>query len=226
MSDKSQMAVAAFLTICFIFFLYNITKKKPQMDNSKKLDENYWQNRYHTNETQWDTAGITTPLQAYIDQLPCQDIRVLVPGAGNGYEAEYLFNKGFDVTVIDMARTPLQNLKSRCPAFPDDKLVHGDFFDHEGRYNLILEQTFFCALPPALRPQYALKMHELLLPDGILAGVLFDLPAHKAGPPFGGTLSEYKSCFAALFEFKHFERCYNSIKPRAGKEFFIELERV
>ena len=54
------------------------------------------------------------------------------------------------------------------------KVLHGDFFDHAGVYNLIIEQTFFCALDPSLRGSYVEKMHSLLADGGKIAGVLFD----------------------------------------------------
>ncbi len=104
------------------------------------------------------------------------------------------------------------------------RLVTGDFFQYEGPFDLILEQTFFCALSPALRKDYALKMHELLTPGGKLAGVLFDKD-FGGGPPFGGYAEEYRALFEPLFRIRTLAPCYNSIPPRAGTEVFILLEK-
>ena len=54
------------------------------------LNSNYWQTRYLNAETGWDLGKVSPPLQAYIDQLSSQNLKILIPGAGNAYEAEYL----------------------------------------------------------------------------------------------------------------------------------------
>ena len=50
----------------------------------------YWINRYKEERTGWDIGYPSTPLKEYIDQLQDKNLRILIPGAGNGYEAEYL----------------------------------------------------------------------------------------------------------------------------------------
>ncbi len=193
----------------------------------KKLDTTYWRERYLSQEIGWDVGGITTPLKGYFDQLENKDIEILIPGCGNGYEAEYLLNNGFrNVWVIDLANEPLQNLKQRCPSFPDDHLILGDFFELEKQFDLIVEQTFFCALPPYLRSDYAKKMHQLLKPNGKLMGLLFNCTLNTDLPPFGGSADEYEEYFAPYFEFNVFDEAHNSIKPRAGRELFILLRKI
>lgn len=188
------------------------------------LTSTYWNNRYKDNTFGWDTGEITTPLKEYIDQLSNKELKILIPGAGNSYEAEYLFNHGFkQVHVLDFAEEPLKNIKKRCPDFPPEQLIKDDFFNHKGRYDLIIEQTFFCAIDPTLRSNYAEHMHELLNENGRLVGILFNTQFENPGPPFSGTKEEYEAYFKPYFEFKTFESCYNSIQPRAGRELFIHL---
>lgn len=190
------------------------------------FDKEYWTRRYLQDEIGWDAGTITAPLKEYADQLKDKNIAILIPGAGNGHEAEYLFNNGFtNIDVIDISAAPLQNIKKRVPDFPEKHLLQNDFFAHEGRYDLIVEQTFFCAIDPSLRKKYAEKMHGLLKPKGQLIGVLFNEPFLNDKPPFGGSKEEYTSYFEKYFDFKTFEPCYNSIKPREGRELFINLVR-
>jgi hypothetical protein len=99
----------------------------------------------------------------------------------------------------------------------------GDFFKHDGKYNLILEQTFLSALDPSLRPQYVDKMHSLLIKEGHLTGVLFSRVFDGEGPPYGGTFEEYKKMFGNKFLIKSLEPCYNSIERRRDSELFINL---
>ena len=78
------------------------------------LNENFWTNRYQKNETGWDLGDISTPLKNYFDQLTNKEIAILIPGAGNAHEAEYLFKKGFtNITIIDISPEPLKNIKER-----------------------------------------------------------------------------------------------------------------
>lgn len=191
------------------------------------LSSEYWNTRYLENDFGWDAGEITTPLKTYFDQLKDKSIQILIPGAGNSYEAEYLFNMGFkNVFVLDFAEAPLKNIKTRCKDFPTAQLIQDDFFNHKGQYDLIVEQTFFCAINPNLRSAYAKHIHALLKPKGKLVGVLFNTVFDKAGPPFGGNKEEYLKYFSPYFEFKTFERCYNSIKPREVNELFINLVKI
>ncbi|MFP9098085.1 SAM-dependent methyltransferase [Flavobacterium sp. RHBU_24] len=190
------------------------------------LDKTYWEERYKSDDVAWDTGSITPPIKQYIDQLTDKNARILVPGAGNGHEFAYLAENGFEnATVLDIAETPLKNIAARLPHLTAERLINADFFEHYGTYNLIIEQTFFCALPPALRQNYVTKMHSLLAPGGKLAGLLFDFELTEQGPPFGGSREEYVNLFAPLFKINMLHRAYNSIKRREGKELFFIFEK-
>ena len=188
------------------------------------MSEKYWSERYQNSNTPWDMGSASPPLTAYLQRLVHKDQRILIPGAGNAYEAEWLFNHGFtNVSVIDISKEPLQNLKQRIPDLPDQNLIHGDFFELDQKFDLIIEQTFFCALQPSQRKDYTIKMAEILKPGAKLAGVFFDFPLTEQGPPFGGSSEEYEDLFSEFFKIHKMERCYNSIKPRSGNELFLEL---
>lgn len=189
------------------------------------MDKTYWENRYQKNETGWDAGIITTPLKEYVDQLTNKDLKILIPGAGNGYEFDYLIEKGLDnITVIDIANQPIKNLKKRNPKYSDN-FIQVDFFNLTEKFDLILEQTFFCALHPQLRSKYVAKMHSILNENGKIAGLLFDFPLTEVGPPFGGSEKEYLSLFSEKFSIKKLEKAYNSIKPRKDKELFFIFEK-
>jgi methyl halide transferase len=130
-----------------------------------------------------------------------------------------------DVTLLDIAAAPLLRFHQTHPDFPKARLLQGDFFLHQGQYDLILEQTFFCAIHPSLRKAYVEKMHTLLKPGGTLAGLLFGVEMSTEGPPFGGSKAEYEALFSPSFILHKLEACYNSIPPRSGKELFMRIER-
>ena len=183
----------------------------------------FWSSRYQSGMTGWDVGEITTPLKEYFDQISDKSISILIPGAGNGYEAEYLVKEGFaSVTVIDISHVPLQRLSESFEA-SGLTLIEGDFFEHRGNYDLIVEQTFFSAIHPSRRIDYCRHMLELLKKEGRLVGVLFDDPLFSDRPPFGGTRSEYQSLFQDRFQIHVLERCYNSIPARQGREVFVNI---
>ncbi len=192
-----------------------------------QLDKDFWNNRYAENETGWDLGAPSRPLKEYIDTLTDKDLRILIPGCGKAYEAEYLHQLGFkNVSVIDLAPLALDELSKRVPSFPKAHLIVGNFFEHDQTYDLILEQTFFCALDPKMRTDYATKMHELLKPNGKLTGVMFCFELTEQGPPFGGSAKEYEGYFSNLFSIERMEPCLNSIAPRLGRELWVELVRA
>jgi thiopurine S-methyltransferase len=185
-------------------------------------EKEYWEGRYADNDFPWDLGRASPPLQAYIEQIKDKTISILIPGAGFGYEAAYLYNNGFyNFKVIDWSEYAVRTLFQNFPYLPAENVLQIDFFQHRGDYDLILEQTFFCALPPDMRTAYVDKMRELLKENGKLVGVLFDFPLSEKGPPFGGSLEEYRSLLAPGFEICVLERCFNSVPERAGKEFFL-----
>jgi hypothetical protein len=131
-----------------------------------------------------------------------------------------------NVFLIDWAQEALDNFKNRNLNFPSTNLICGDFFEHEENYDLIVEQTFFCAINPILRKDYVLKMKELLHDKGKLVGLLFNDTLFGNRPPFGGKKSEYIELFNKHFKNVSIEKAYNSIKSRQGRELFIQVSDI
>lgn len=187
------------------------------------MEKDFWENRWQTNEIGWDMGAVSPPLKTYFDQLRDRSVKILIPGCGNAYEAQYLWEIGFEnVFVMDVSRTALNSFSERFKTFPKDQMLCEDFFEHRGQYDLIIEQTFFCAIDPKRRSDYVEKMAELLKNEGKLVGLLFQFPLDD-GPPFGGLKEEYLPLFERHFDIRTMEDCHNSIKPRAGRELFIQL---
>ena len=191
-----------------------------------KLTSEYWEERYQKGEDKWNVGEISTPIKEYIDQITDKKIKILIPGAGNGYEFEYLIKNGFKNSfVVDYAATPLENIKKRIPNLKENQVINSDFFELEGKFDLIFEQTFFCALNPELREDYVRKMKSILNPKGKIAGLLFQFPLTAEGPPFGGSKEEYITLFQKDFNIVTMETAYNSIVPRKNKELFVIFEK-
>lgn len=190
-----------------------------------KLNKDVWNQRYLERDMGWDIGYPSPPLKGYFDQLNNKELRILIPGCGNAYEAEYLFQQGFkNVILIDWAQKALDDFQQRNPNFPREQLICCDFFEHQGQYDLIIEQTFFCALEPKLRPDYVLQMKRLLAKEGKLIGLLFKDKLYSHRPPFGGKKSEYQKLFSPHFTIVSMETAHNSIPSRQGRELFLKVQ--
>ena len=108
------------------------------------LGQSYWNKQYESNTTGWDLGEVSPPIKAYIDQIENKNCRILIPGCGNTYEADYLLQQEFtNITIIDIAPTLVKKLNIKNANNPNIHIILGDFYTHEGQYDLIIEQTFF-----------------------------------------------------------------------------------
>ena len=186
------------------------------------MDKYFWEQRWNSQEIGWDLGQVSPPIKLYIDQLDNKGIRILIPGAGNAYEAEYLIEKGF---VNDISKGAIEAFRKRVPSFAINYILQEDFFTLTVTpYDLVIEQTFLCAIRPEMRKNYVNKMYELIKPNGLLVGVLFDRD-FEGGPPFSGSRTEYEKLFSPKFEIEHMETTEHSILPRSGKELFVIMKR-
>ena len=75
----------------------------------------YWENQYINNRTVWDIGYISPPLKEYFDQINDKNIKILIPGCGNAYEADYLIHNGFkNVFLLDWSEKPLITSNCEC----------------------------------------------------------------------------------------------------------------
>lgn len=192
----------------------------------KKLSSQYWEKHWKDKQTGWDIGHASPPLVRYIDQLEDKEIRILIPGAGSAYEAIYLHQKGFSqVYICDWAPSAFTHLKAIRPDFPQDHMIVGDFFKQDIQVDLLLEQTFFCALDPSKRSEYVQQVAKVIRSGGRLAGLMFGVNFDFPGPPFGGQKEDYIPLFEPYFDILHMDIEKESIGPRAGNELFIEMRK-
>ena len=197
---------------------------KDKVEQTNELNADFWNHRWKSGLTGWDIGYASPPLVEYMSQYEDKSVSILIPGCGNSYEAENLLSKGFDnITLIDISEELTNRLRERFKKAPQIKVIYEDFFNHVGQYDLILEQTFFCAQILERREEYVRHVASLLKKGGRLVGVLFNVDFGKEGPPFGGDENEYRKLFSDLFDIRVMSPCYNSIPPRAGSELFVVM---
>jgi len=190
-----------------------------------ETSKNFWNNRWETGQTGWDIGTPAPAFVSYFSNFLQKNAAVLIPGCGNGHEAEFLLSIGFtNITVIDIAPKAVAILNEKFRSNPNIEILCGDFFQHEGSYDYIVEQTFFCAIDPNLREAYAQKTHDLLRPKGKIIAILFDR-TFEGGPPYGGSKEEYIQLFTPNFNILFIEVNQQSIPQRMGSELFGVFEK-
>ncbi|PHH66957.1 hypothetical protein CDD81_5309 [Ophiocordyceps australis] len=148
----------------------------------------------------------------------------LVPGCGPGHDVLLLSSFGYDVWGLDIspgAFALAQQNRLEAERHGRYAPVHGvaqagrihwltaDFFDEawsrgigtggDGRFDLVFDYTFLCALPIAARPQWAKRMSSLVRPRGRLICLEFpsSKPLLEPGPPWPMRPEVYEALLAA-----------------------------
>lgn len=190
-----------------------------------ELNESYWTQRYLEDKTGWDIGYASPAITHFMDQIEDKNAEILIPGCGNAYEAAYLWSNGFkNVYLLDLSELPLLKFAEQNPDFPKEQLLRQDFFALNKTFDIVIEQTFFCALQPVLRKKYVEKMQQIVKSDGCLVGLLFNDPLYEDHPPFGGNKEEYQHLFYSKFTILKMETAYNSIPQRKERELFILMQ--
>jgi SAM-dependent methyltransferase len=193
------------------------------------LDAGFWDGRYRTGETGWDLGEPSPPFVRLHRDGGIAPCRVAVPGCGRGWEVVWLAREGYAVTGIDFAPAALAEVSARARAEGvAPELVRADLLDPPetlwGRFDLVLEQTCFCAIDPARRPEYVEAVHRLLAPGGRLVGLFYECGG-EGGPPFTTGPEEVRALFGGRFRVEVLARTPHSHPRRRGQEWLGVLAR-
>lgn len=150
-------------------------------DHSDRIE--FWEERYSTERTPWDLQDSPAALRNFLLGARPGG-RVLIPGCGYGHEVGQFHAAGWKAEAVDFSPTAVA--RARAALGPLGVLVReADFFstDFGAPFDLVYERTFLCALPVERWPAYAERIHRLLRPGGVLAGVFYH-GVDPDGPPF------------------------------------------
>ncbi len=154
-----------------------------------------WDARYAGRDTPWDIGAVSPPLVSFHASgiLPAGR-RVLIPGCGSGHEVRFLANAGFDAVGADYSPAAVEQSRTLIEGTPRAAVICADLLGAPpsgvARFDWAFDQTFFCAILPGQRPQYAIAMKQWLLEGGELWALSFRVPS-PGGPPFDSTPEEY-----------------------------------
>ena len=193
-----------------------------------KLNQTYWNNRYKNNLTGWDIGMVSPAIKFWFKKQKNKDLKILIPGSGFGHEVAYAHKNGFYNTYyLDISELVVKNFRTKYPNIPNDNIILSDFFSLKKTnfFDVIIEQTFFCALPLSSRSLYVEKTHDLLNESGLLIGLLFNMTFESDEPPFGGNTKLYKKLFEDKYHCLKMGVSDKSISQRLGSELWMEMKK-
>lgn len=202
------------------------------------LNPKAWDQRYVDADTPWDLRGPTPEFTRIINETDffTEGARVLVPGCGRGYDVVTLAEANLRVTALDFSAEALKHLHKMLVAKGEDvqsrvELVESDFFlfakdsSRIKQYDYVLEYTFFCAIPPSSRKEYAFSLAQILNPNGQLLGLFFPIEEREGGPPYGVSESAIREAFDPFFAIE-ISQPEQSIPPRKGREILVKMQKL
>ena len=198
------------------------------------MNEVDWESRYQNADTPWDKGECHPALAGLIHRWATNEAAIIVPGCGRGWDLLALA-KEFPARVligVDLSLSAVLAARELCADFPNVQVHHADFFETTswlGNYlvGAIWEHTCFCAIPPALRDDYAKSVSQLLPAGGILGGVFFtDMDDEKSGPPWNCQLDELKQRFAGSFAIEIGDGSHATFPSRQGEERVIVMTKI
>jgi methyl halide transferase len=187
-----------------------------------------WEDRYRRGHTPWERGGAHPALLEWLETSTVSG-RVIVPGCGFGHDVRALARAGAEVVGLDIAPLAISAAES-FPRQGRESYFSEDFFDPKvipSEFDWLFEHTFFCAIPPERRADYARRVAELLRPGGRLLAIFFLDPDNDGdGPPYGCAVEELNALFSARFRLLSDRSDIATYPGKEGRELLRLLVRI
>ena len=189
-----------------------------------------WDANYEQGTDGWDLGRPTPVFQRLLRSQRLSPGRMIVLGAGRGYDAREFARRGFQVTAVDFSSEAVREMQRLAsPEAPVEILQH-DIFTLPAALNnsfdYLLEYTCFCAIDPGRRAEYADLVTRLLQPGGMYIDLAFPLDGRKGGPPFAVSAAEVLDLFRGRgFKLLSREKPVDSISSRRNAEELLVFQK-
>lgn len=189
-----------------------------------------WDANYEQGTDGWDLGKPTPVFQRLLQSQDLLPGRIIVLGAGRGYDAREFARHGFQVTAVDFSSQAVQEMHRLAGAEAPVEILQQDIFRLPELFNhsfdYVLEYTCFCAIDPTRRAEYADLVTSLLKPDGIYIDLAFPLDGRKGGPPFAISVKEIIDLFQARgFKLITREKPVESVPRRRNAEELLVFRK-
>lgn len=203
------------------------------MDSDDGLQVGYscedWEHHYRKNDLGWDLGEVAPPFVHLWKErviLPC---KAVIPGCGRGHEVIFLAKRGFQVTAVDYAQGAVGFLEKTLVANNlEAQILCQDFFalglNFNNKFDLMLENTFFCAIKPSMRREYVLTAERTLKPGALFIGLFYET-GKEGGPPFNTKKRDIEENFSERFAIEVLSKTPHSAKQRTGKEWLAIFKK-
>jgi methyl halide transferase len=193
--------------------------------------QQFWQSLYESDRTAWDLGGPTPVFRRLLQEGRLPHGRMIVLGAGRGHDAHFFARHGFDVTAVDFAPAAIRALHNANDGDAAIAIVQSDIFALNpilnGIFDYVLDYTFYCAIAPQRREEYAAVVERLLKPGGRFVALAFPLGERAGGPPFGVDASALVDMMRQRrFRLEHREIPADSVRPRLGREELLIMQKL
>ncbi len=188
-----------------------------------------WQKHYDEDDLKWDIGEVSPAIIRLWNENKLPQGKAIVPGCGQGHEVMFLAERGWQVTGVDFAQGAVDLLSHTLEKKGiQGRVLRRNFFEldeeHSAQYDLLLEQTFFCAILPEDRQKYVATAGRILKPGGMLAGLFYET-GEEGGPPFNTTKENILENFSDKFVIEYLEKTPDSVERRADKELLALLRK-
>ena len=205
-------------------------KAKPEASRNVSTPQ-FWENLYNQGSPGWDLGGPTPIFHDWLMRNRGHGERVCILGAGNGYDALAFARAGYDVVAVDFAPSPLLRLSEQAKKKKlSIEVIATDMFNlpkrWNGKFDLVVEYTTYCAIDPKRRNEYVDLVMRLLKRAGRLLALFFPMDQDPTvGPPYGISYAEIKTKFGNHFHFSSEEWPDLSVPTRRLRELLVIMER-
>jgi len=190
-----------------------------------------WDAAYQNGTDFWDLGMPHPTLKRLAASGQFKPGRMLVLGAGRGYDAREFARNGFQVTALDFSQTAVGEMQRLAEPDAPLEVIRHDMFnlpdEMSGAFDYTLEYVTFCAIQPSRRAEFVDMVTRVLKPGGLYISLAFPLREFVGGPPFSVSTGQLLELFEARgFELLRREWPEDSIKPRRGFEELLIFRKT
>ncbi len=185
----------------------------------------YWETLYQGKKDTWDLGKANPALLEFFKNTLCpKKGRVLVPGAGRGWDAVAWAQRGHETLAVDYAQTAVGVLSASAEKHPKLSVLNIDLFELSPKstepFDIIYEYGCFSAIHPGRRDEYFEVWDKMLRPGGLVIAIFYPLiqSTSLGGPPHPTSEGELMARLDGVLEVEERIKPKKSAPERMGKE--------